>query len=983
MEGIISELAFDEGIAMPIANEENKKLEMQLEQKQKDITRMHAEVDQYGDRIRAMSDHLKNVRQERQQTQELCNARDREIETEEHFRQLAEREEGRLTSEIKRLEKELEVLNERKNIYENNIFKGTERLEQMKGQMNWDQQALDAWLKESAKRDEDTLILQKYGRVDDGKIKELSLRQEKMIDECAKKRRALEHEITQTLTSQLELDKVSEAFREAHKARQELLEQWESTIVQMQKRDAEMDEASLQLMELRMEANKRQEGLKEQQQFLDNELNNNNEKEKKISAAERIAAKLRLQYQNVENARLQFEDELETLKYTVDRTAKDLDNSRKQVAELKKEVSKREEKLIQAKETNEELQQQYKLAQNTKLTSEERAQLMEAALKKEDARIHQIEKELTKLRETQFKKTQELYQVRQMESNTTAEIQGGKASSRNLSSKLYKLDQESLKQQEIVYNQDFQLQQLERKMARLQGERSSEEKTHLQEKIKQFSEILEGQQLKHGALTTQLKKLSDDLRRANRDLTKGSSEKKDIASKIGELSLHNDSSERELKDTTSRKQDLMVEENILKLEIKRLRDQLHDRANDVLSLEERRLLLDTAMKERRQEVNIHNDMLKAQVKCSEEERQKISAELHERISKIEKLRKRYEILMVSMAPPEGEEEHSQAYYVIKAAQEKEELQRTGDDLDAKIRKAEKEIRALENTLRLMNGRNETYRKSFASVEETSEEYEEKLQLEEQLRAVMDKYKYKRRQIKELQEDLQTMQTTSEALSLDENELINAMEEKQRTMESLQKDLDGQEEKKDRASRTISKLTREIRSANKTKSKLPDEEDIELREMRDFNKKIIKDIGAVAHTHPDILPIVNLYFNQAGLPTPPSPGSVSSRPSSMGSARSSLLSSRSSSTVRSNASVRSSLNNKQVIAATSLDIGLDAFSSHTPAGTPPRSAATSRAGSAGKATPTRTSGGKTRSAQTPGTSPTKPPSGRSSASGMRK
>ena len=42
-----------------------------------------------------------------------------------------------------------------------------------------------------------------------------------------------------------------------------------------------------------------------------------------------------------------------------------------------------------------------------------------------------------------------------------------------------------------------------------------------------------------------------------------------------------------------------------------------------------------------------------------------SGELQARIAKIDRLRKRYEILMVSMSPPEGEEEHSQTYYVIK------------------------------------------------------------------------------------------------------------------------------------------------------------------------------------------------------------------------------------------------------------------------------------------------------------------------------
>ena len=37
--------------------------------------------------------------------------------------------------------------------------------------MNWDQKALEAWLEESARKDEDSLTLQKYTRADEGKVK--------------------------------------------------------------------------------------------------------------------------------------------------------------------------------------------------------------------------------------------------------------------------------------------------------------------------------------------------------------------------------------------------------------------------------------------------------------------------------------------------------------------------------------------------------------------------------------------------------------------------------------------------------------------------------------------------------------------------------------------------------------------------------------------------------------------------------------------
>ena len=56
-------------MGLPISNAENKKLEAEVQLKERAITALQRQAEQLGDRVQAMGDHLKNVRQELQQTQ--------------------------------------------------------------------------------------------------------------------------------------------------------------------------------------------------------------------------------------------------------------------------------------------------------------------------------------------------------------------------------------------------------------------------------------------------------------------------------------------------------------------------------------------------------------------------------------------------------------------------------------------------------------------------------------------------------------------------------------------------------------------------------------------------------------------------------------------------------------------------------------------------------------------------------------------------
>lgn len=78
-------------------------------------------------------------------TQQLIETKNKEIETEDHLKQVQERQVGRLEAEIRKLEKVAVERQESLNDQQNLIFKGYEKLDKFKLQMNWNQEQLEQW----------------------------------------------------------------------------------------------------------------------------------------------------------------------------------------------------------------------------------------------------------------------------------------------------------------------------------------------------------------------------------------------------------------------------------------------------------------------------------------------------------------------------------------------------------------------------------------------------------------------------------------------------------------------------------------------------------------------------------------------------------------------------------------------------------------------------------------------------------------------
>merc|ERR1711871_837879 len=601
----------------------------------------------------------------------------------------------------------------------------------------------------SKQKEEDNLAIEKYTRADEAKINQLALQIEKLTKRDLEIQAQVEAEATETSSGQIELDRTAEEFRVLHAERQKLVQQWKETIEVAARRDQDITKTATEYVQQKQAKEVVDVDLKAAREDLDKVQALHGELQTEVTARERQLQARREFLLSEQERKKKLEEEIDIIKT-------ELANSARTLARRRAEMEREKDEVVQRKTQLEQVRKLYHAAKRDYAGTDEKLAIVEkdaSAAEKilKDAENEEVaeQRKLQTLKEKMFKASQELFDLRQIEASTIAEISGSQSQVKNLRHKIRALDKESVKQAELIYNAEYEIQLMERKLSVVKGERSDADKKQLNAQIEKCKEELKEAKDQEKFLVNQTRKVNNEYTRSRRREEEAERDKVTLREKINTVEMESNAVELDLKQYTEEEQEAMVSNDVMRLEIKRLRDQLSERADKVFTLENRKQQLKLSMAERKKEIAVHSDVQAVQLRLAEEEVHKVKMEVNGRKAQINMLAAKYEkvVKSSSVRSEEGGEPKSQAYYMIQAAQK-------GDELDQEIRRREREMRALEATLRHVNVRNTKYRTSFQKANMKSGEAEDMKQLEEQAKLAADALFRRKKELQRLATDFE-------------------------------------------------------------------------------------------------------------------------------------------------------------------------------------------------------------------------------------
>ncbi|KAG5497499.1 hypothetical protein JKF63_03763 [Porcisia hertigi] len=708
-----------EALPLELLNSTNKELTAQLTRIEQQLEERQGGVQDQQRRLQFMKEHLSNVRAEIVNTQSLSDTKRREVESEESMCRLMERECARLQQQQAHLQRNAEDVRDRLTMVQDRIFHGNLKIEELKSTMDYNQEELEQWDEARRQKEEDELAIAHYSKLDEAKIKQLTHRIEKLEAGVQKQRKQLDEEVLNAQHVQGELDRVASRYRKLHDDRGGLLDEWEQVVRNIAERDEAIRISAEQYAEGVSWIQQRQQLKKSLSDALDEAKEETRAINDTIAKREKVLHNLQEAVPALTQQVQSLQDEVDALREEASRATRDKRAVILQLEEMIREIERRNRELTMTERRRavaaEKLEEEKIIANDLQKQAEFIAQLLKDAEKTS----HSIAKDVEQLKMTVFKANQELSGVRNTQTTCLSEISGAQSQGRNFNAKINQLDGESFSQQGILYNIEFNVQQMEKRVSRAKGERTEEEQKELRSKINLLQTTLDELEKQNRTLKDQVKRVREEMRQSVIAIEKLEGAKKRTLEEVLEMDLHCTHCNRDAKNLEKQREDLLIKVDTFELQLVRLRNEIRTKDAQLLTLEEKKRQLEADVAEREAEIEAHQRLLKKEASLAEEERKRLMTELLDRKKNLTAVKNRQEVLVGRMDPAQAR--LSQVQLVIAAAKEREDLQHRGDSLDARIRRMEKEMLKLEKTIAVIKASNWHYKHKFDKVTDSDEE----------------------------------------------------------------------------------------------------------------------------------------------------------------------------------------------------------------------------------------------------------------------
>ncbi|CAL8079169.1 unnamed protein product [Calicophoron daubneyi] len=846
IEEALKDIGWQANYAFPVASKENAYLMNLLSEVKVKARLLDEEAIEYRDKNSKLRTHLAMVHQERAMTEALLLERQKECDAKNHELLLAEREIGRITQELRDIRRQRGELSVRMGSLENEIFVHSNELNSIKSQMNYDQQKIDIYLDSC---EEDVRLRERLATIqmgDESRLAALNSEAAKLSEKRRAVREKLDSVVSKNDVLRLRVGAASDQCRSENEARREVLQVWENCVSQMAKRDEDY-------AELNKEYNKMMDRVREEEEAVEqvkqvSALVNDDIKctEEQIAQTNKEIWTLRCQLQKEEEEVAQLEEGLQTLQRQVERTENDFRSTMAGTKQCREELLKVNESLAQAEKKTEQAELTYQQVQDKRLNVEQLTKLAEEKLAKEE----QCQKEgfnyQSQLTIKSLKAVEALKEANAETAMRNAAISGSRNTLRGLKRTADDREADLIKLDELIYKSQLFSQRLEHRIAKIEADPlvTQEEMNIKNQQLRELQALLESRNKNATTLTSMINQFMNDKRICKMRSEKLQESLALVQTQLDTAQLTMTNTNLALKKAQAAWQEMLVEYNMNRHQVDKMIARLRVLRDTVLSEETKQLQLDALEREVDVELSARMDKMEMEHRQADARLSETKSELTVRKRRLEQIKARYNITVTAIADTNEDAMSARMRYLLEALQERQDLKHKGDLLDVEVRRAEEELRALENTVVVMTSLNEVARGQSLSKAKYEPLLLEKQQLEEELstlQSTLTNQRQGRRKLRAsiLHFELQNSELDKMSSMLRDryNSALNCVGKAARAVEETGTRLD-------RVNKMLTQLTEKLdRFFRSNKA------DIEVRLLRDFNRLISQLYERCLHNSP--------------------------------------------------------------------------------------------------------------------------------------